>query len=243
MYLKIIFSFLFLFSFSYALEVCYKGYYLIFPLVVDCINYKKGKIEAYAYSTPFGSLFKKVRYEGYSEYIYNNNLLSKRFYFVQQEGRHKYIHNYVFRKNSIFYEKKHYKLENGEYVFKEKKQKVFKVNEIYFDPFTSSIYLYKIIRSKKDGYIPIFYDGRFYKVPYKIESKENLNINGKIYKTQKVYLNPKFESKGLLRPTGNWYLWIDESLNIPVKMQVKFTIGSFKLVLKSLKMEEENESK
>ncbi|RUM50112.1 MAG: hypothetical protein DSY47_02520 [Hydrogenothermus sp.] len=244
MYVKAFLSLLFFFSFSYSLEVCYKGYYIFFPIIVDCINYEPKKVEAYAYSTPFGSLFKKVKYEGNSKYTYENSILvSKQFYFIQQEGKHKYIHHYVFKENTILYEKRHYKLKNDKYIFKDKKQKTFKTKEIFFDPFTSSVYLYKAIKSKKSGYIPIFYDGRFYKVPYKVEKKEKINIDGKIYKTQKVYLNPEFKSKGLLKPTGNWYLWIDENLNIPVKMQVKFTIGSFRLVLKSLKLEEEDESK
>lgn len=217
---------------------------MFFPIIVDCINYEAKKVEAYASSTPFGSLFKKVKYEGNSKYTYENSILvSKQFYFIQQEGKHKYIHHYVLKRNTILYEKRHYKLKNDKYIFKDNKQKTFKTKEIFFDPFTSSVYLYKAIKSKESGYIPIFYDGRFYKVPYKVEKKERINIDGKIYKTQKVYLNPEFKSKGLLKPTGNWYLWIDENLNIPVKMQVRFTIGSFRLVLKSLKLEEEDESK
>jgi hypothetical protein len=218
------------------LEVCYRGYYLFFPVIVDCITYEENKIKAYAYSTPLGSLFKKVKYEGSSTYENKNNkLASKDFFFIQQEGKHKLIHTYIFKKNKIIYQKRHYKLKNDRYFFKEEKKKIFRIKERFFDPFTSSVYLYKIIKTNKQGNIPIFYDGKFYKVPFKVEKEEKLKIDGKIYKTTKVFLNPKFETKGLLKPTGNWYLWIDNNLNIPVKMKINFTIGSFRLIINSLK--------
>ena len=80
-------------------------------------------------------------------------------------------------------------------------------------------------------------------MPFKVQKEEKIKLNGKIYKALKVYLHPEFKTKGLLKPTGNWYLWIDEKLNIPIKMNIKFTIGSFKLILNSLKKEGNDESK
>ena len=230
---------LFLFFFiklSYSVEVCYKGYYVFFPIIVDCIKYEEGKVEAYAYSTPLGSLFKKVEYKGSSVYkLSRGKLQSEKFFFIQIENRHKYIHSYIFENGKIIYQKKHYKLKDGKYVYKDKKEKIFITKESFYDPFTSSVFLYKAIKHKKNGYIPIFYDGMFYKVPYSVKKEENIKIDGKIYKTYKVYINPEFKTKGLLKPTGDWYLWIDKNFNLPVKMQVKFTVGSFKLILKSLK--------
>ncbi len=230
---KVLFLLLFsFFSFSYALETCYKGYYLFLPLVEDCITYKENKISAYAHSTPLGSLFKKVEYKGHS--IYKKNLQPEFFYFVQKEGNKKMIHRYKFSKDYILFEKEIYKLKENEYKFQKKITKKIK-NESYFDPFTASIYLYKKIKEKKEGVLKIFYDGKGYKVPFKVVKKEKIEIEGKKYKTTKVYLHPNFKTKGLLRPTGNWYIWIDEKLNIPVKLKLTFTIGSFKLLLENIK--------
>ncbi|MFN3471084.1 MAG: DUF3108 domain-containing protein, partial [Aquificaceae bacterium] len=46
------------------------------------------------------------------------------------------------------------------------------------------------------------------------------------FKARKVEVYPNIETKGLLKPKGLWYLWIDEETNIPVRMELKFVIGS-----------------
>ncbi|WP_293449156.1 DUF3108 domain-containing protein [Persephonella sp.] len=230
---KVIFLlFLSIFSFSYALETCYKGYYFFLPLVEDCITYEKNKISAYAHSTPLGSLFKRVEYKGYS--IHKENLKPEFFYFVQKEGNKKMIHKYRFSEDYIFFEKEIYKLEGNRYKFQKKLTKKIK-NKDYFDPFTASIYLYNVIKRKKEGFLNIFYDGRRYKVPFKVLKDENLEINSEKHRTKKIYLHPDFKTKGLLKPTGNWYIWVDKKLDIPVKLELTFTIGSFKLLLEKLR--------
>ncbi|RMA97250.1 DUF3108 domain-containing protein [Hydrogenothermus marinus] len=224
--------FLIFFSFLKAetLKTCYKGYYFFLPLVEDCIIYENGKITAKAHSTPIGSLFKKVEYSGYA--IYNKeNLDSKKFYFVQKEGKIKFIHEYTFSKDYIFFKKTEYRLKDNQYIFRKKIEKKIKNNN-YKDPFTSSIYLYTIVKKQKEGNLNIFYDGKGYKVPFKVlNENETIKVNGKKYKTIKVWLHPNFKTRGLLKPTGNWIIWIDKKLNIPVKMSISFTIGSFNLYL------------
>ena len=46
------------------------------------------------------------------------------------------------------------------------------------------------------------------------------------FKARKIEVYPNIETKGLLKPKGLWYLWIDEETNVPVRMDLKFVIGS-----------------
>ncbi len=238
---KIYIFLVFFFSFSFArdLTTCYTGYYIIFPLVENCITYSNGKITANAYSTPLGSLFRQVKYNGYSHYANKNGIKSILFYFVQIEGAHKWIHTYKFTKDYILFEKKEYKLTEKGYKYKKTIKKRIQ-NNGYLDPFTSSIYLYNQIFRKKDGILKIFYDGKGYNVPFKVLNEEKLKILKSKYDTIKVNLHPDFDTKGLLRPTGNWYLWVDKNLKVPVKMELEFTIGSFKLILNKIIWEEKH---
>jgi len=58
-----------------------------------------------------------------------------------------------------------------------------------------------------------------------------IEISGKRYSTWKVLLIPEIETKGLLKPKGKWLVWVDKETNIPVKLSIKFTIGSADVVL------------
>jgi len=55
-----------------------------------------------------------------------------------------------------------------------------------------------------------------------------------MYDTWKVLLVPKVETKGLLKPKGKWFIWVDKETNIPVKLRINFTIGSVTAYLKKL---------
>ena len=235
--IRLFFFLLFLFSFSLSkeLEVCYKGYYIIVPVVKNCIWYKDNVTAAYAYSTPLGSLFKKVKYYGYS---IHKGLSPKNFYFVQNEGVHRYIHDYKFQKRKIYFKKMHFKIKNGKEVLKKKIEKAIQVKRRYFDPFLASDYLYEITKIYKKGVVPIFFDGKFYTVPFKVLKVSKFTLKGKTYNVRKVLLKPDIKTSGLLRPKGDWIIWIDETMHIPIKMQLSFTVGSFKLILDSIKREE-----
>jgi len=50
-----------------------------------------------------------------------------------------------------------------------------------------------------------------------------------------VVLIPEIDTKGTLKPIGNWYLWIDKLTLLPVMLQIKFNIGSAKVYLKSIR--------
>jgi hypothetical protein len=231
-YIILLFLFLYTFSYSKVLETCYKGYYFFLPLVENCITYEDNKISATAHSTTIGSLFKKVEYSGYS--VYKEDLKPAFFYFIQIESDKKIIHSYTFSKDYIIFNKKVFKLEDDKYFFQKEINEKIK-NEGYVDPFLASLYLYKQIKENKNGYLNIFYDGKGYKVPFKILDKEKVQVYGKEYQTIKVYIQPDFKTSGLLKPVGNWYVWIDEKLNVPVKMRLTFSIGTFFLYIESIK--------
>ncbi len=234
---RFLLSLLFFFSFSFAkdIEVCYKGYYIILPVLENCVWYKDNVVAAYAHSTPLGSLFKKVKYYGYSIF---NSLSPKKFYFVQDEGSHRFIHDYSFLKRKIIFKKLHYKIKDSKEVLKNQKKKIFIVQKRYFDPFLASVYLYEITKVYARGTVPIFFDGKFYNVPFKVLKVEKLQFKGKIYSVRKVLLKPNIKTSGLLHPKGDWIVWIDEKMQVPVKMQLSFTVGTFKLILDKIKMEE-----
>jgi len=225
------------FNFLYAetLKTCYTGYYFFIPLIRDCITYNlsEGKVYAHAFSTSIGSIFKKVEYKGYS--LYDKKTLNSRyFYFLQFEGKLRMIHEYKFNNNFIYFSKQIYRRKDKKYRLEKLIKRKYPLKG-YLDPFTASIYLYKKIEGKKKGNLKIFYDGKGYTVPFKVIKEENIYLDGRIYKTLKIFLHPEFKTKGLLRPTGDWFLWIDKKLSIPVKMELSFTIGSFKLYIDEIK--------
>ena len=65
----------------------------------------------------------------------------------------------------------------------------------------------------------------------------NFKVKDKIFDSKKVLIKPEIRGKGLLRPKGNWYIWVDKSTQLPVKMSVGFIIGSVDVVLTQINKE------
>jgi hypothetical protein len=209
------------------LEVCYRIYYLFFPVAENCATYKaKGKeliIEASAKTVVLGKIVKPIHNWG----VAISDLASlkpKEFIFYQREGSFKRDHLYKFygsvvRTKIIKYRKKTDKVER---VF----EKVFWLGDKYVDPFTASAVIYKSIPEKKEGLVRIFYDGRGQSVEYKLVGEERVRTELGNFATWKVELTPNITTRGLLSPKGRWYIWIDKNSKIPVKLKVTFTIGT-----------------
>jgi hypothetical protein len=105
----------------------------------------------------------------------------------------------------------------------------------YGDPYAVALHLFENIGKNKAGTLRLFYDDRFYNVPYSILKEERLSIDGVSYETYRVLVKPYIQGKGLLKPRGDWLLWIDKKSKLPVKMSVGFIIGSVDVVLENLK--------
>jgi len=128
---------------------------------------------------------------------------------------------------------------NGEEIriipWEEKEEGFYASGEILYDPFSASLLIYLNTPSREGGSISLFYDGKVRKVTYRTVGEEEVEVFGRTYRTWKVVFNPEMETKGLLKPRGLWYAWIDKETNIPVRLKVSFTIGSAYIYLEKVK--------
>jgi len=218
-------------SFSNELTACYKAYLFFFPVAESCITYQeKGdtlRVSSLVRTINVGKLVKRVYNRG-EALIDKNTLNPISFKYYQEEGEFKRYQEYNFRKGKIYTKEVKYKKLTNE--VEKEEEKVYE-QEGYLEPYSASLKLYKDSATNKYGTLFMFYDDKKYKIPYSVIGKEELNTDIGSFKTRVIEVSPNVETKGLLKPKGKWYLWIDEDTYLPVKMKLGFVIGSATAVI------------
>ncbi len=225
---KLIIKLLFIISFALPSEekltACYKAYFFILPVAESCITYryeeKLLRIESFIKTTSIGGIFYKIDNFGVS--LLKEDLSEYDFFLLQEEGGYK---------RDIYYHKRDGKLHMFITRYNEGS-----VSDVYYgiyypgealDPISASIFIYCSSFKRKSGYVRLFYDGRVYKIPFFVIGEED----GLLL----VELTPKIYTKGIIKPSGRWLLWLDKEMKIPVKMELEFTLGSAFVELEHIK--------
>ncbi len=220
-------------SWAQELTACYKVYFTFFPVAQTCITYsikdKFAYVESSVKTINVGKLVKRVYNIGSARMVLNHTLEPNFFKYHQEEGNFKRFQEYRFEKGKIYVRRVRYvdltdevkEVSEGVYEYKNSPE-----------PYTASLLLYKATRSTDSGYVNMFYDDDYYKIPYKVVSRfETLEMGERIFRTRLVEVQPNVKTQGLLRPKGSWRLWIDEKTQLPVRMQLSFVIGSVRAEL------------
>ena len=208
--------------FGNTLKLCFKAYYLIFPVGYSCLELKEVSekdliIQGDTRSVFLGSIFRKIRISARSEA--QKDLTSRRFSLKLSSGSYRKIHSYEFKENSVRYEIIVEKERSAQVIRGTKKIK----NPS--DPLTASLFVY-LNASEKNTRHTFFYDGKEQSVEFVVVGKETLERLGREWKTLKVKVVPRVKTSGFLVPKGTWFVWIDEETRIPVRMKISFTLGS-----------------
>ncbi|MCS7262512.1 MAG: DUF3108 domain-containing protein [Aquificaceae bacterium] len=223
-----------LFSFGEELKACYRAYFAFVPVAETCIGYRREanllKVESFARTVGTGKLVKRVYNKG-GAVIELPELKPKRFFYHQEEGEFKRYQEYTFVNDRIRVVEVHFVSLSQEVERREEKEYEYRG---FVDPYTASLMLYKESAKAEQGTIKMFYDDKEYQLPYRVKGKEKVETPAGNFLTRKVDVQPNIETKGLLRPRGTWRLWLDEETNIPVKMELKFVIGSATARLESM---------
>ncbi len=221
-------------SASSELKACYKAYLLFLPVAETCITYRQEnsilKVNSYVRTINVGKLVKRVYNTGGAE-IDLPNLSPKRFVYYQEEGEFKRYQEYIFGKGKIRVAEVKYVKLSDQVEKKEEKEYEYKG---FVDPYTASLLLYRDSARVERGTVKMFYDDKEYWLPYSVIGRERVDTPAGSFITRKLEVYPNIETKGLLKPKGTWYLWIDEETNVPVKMELKFVIGSASARLESI---------
>ncbi|MFN3870242.1 MAG: DUF3108 domain-containing protein [Aquificaceae bacterium] len=213
-------------SIAQELKACYKAYLFFMPVAQTCITYKAEKdtlkAESFVRTINVGRLVKRVYNKG-GAVIRLQDLRPMHFVYYQEEGEFKRYQEYSFTQDKIkVLEVKYVKLTDE---IEKKEEKEYRYRG-YVDPYTAALILYKESEKSDKGTIKMFYDDKEYTLPYKVVGIENLETPLGSFSTRKIEVYPNIETKGLLKPKGTWYLWIDQATNLPVRMELKFVIGS-----------------
>ncbi|MCX7990996.1 MAG: DUF3108 domain-containing protein [Proteobacteria bacterium] len=214
-----------------AITLCYDIEIFIFKVGESCISYKDMDdeilTESFMRTVNIGSVAKRVNDKGYA--IANRDgLKPKKFVFYQEEGNFKRYQSYDFEEGKIKVRETKYKGLTDEIENDENKTYQYKGQR---DPYTLALFLFKEVFKSQSGNLSLFYDDKSYLIPYQVLKDELVKIKDKKYDTKQVLIKPEIKGKGLLRPKGNWYIWVDKKTQLPVKMSVGFIIGSVDVVL------------
>lgn len=217
---------LFSLSFSQELKVCYRAYLFFLPVAETCITYKQEnnnlKTESFVRTINVGKLVKRVYNRGGATIILPD-LKPKHFVYYQEEGEFKRYQEYSFNNHRIRVREIKYIKLSDEVEKKEEKEYEYRG---FVDPYTAGLILYRDSSKVGQGMVKMFYDDKEYFLPYSVKGIEMVETPLGEFKTRKIEVYPNIETKGLLKPKGLWYLWIDEETNMPVRMELKFVIGS-----------------
>lgn len=221
-------------SFAQELKACYRAYLVFLPVAETCITYRvennQLRVESFARTINVGKVVKRVYNRG-GAIIEIQELKPTYFFYYQEEGEFKRRQEYRFSENRIeVSEVKYVKLSDDV----EKREAKEYEQKGFVDPYTASLLLYREVLRSDKGTVKMFYDGREYFLPYAVKSRERVETPAGSFRTRKVEVHPNVETKGLLKPRGVWYLWVDEDMRIPVRMELKFVIGSATAKLESV---------
>ncbi|WP_340694624.1 DUF3108 domain-containing protein [Hydrogenobacter thermophilus] len=220
-----------LLSLAEELTACYRAYFFFLPVAETCITYEDKGTDLYVSSTVktinVGKLVKRVYNRGQA-IIEKNPLSPINFKYYQEEGEFKRYQEYVFKNGKIYVKEIKYKKLSDE--VERSEDKVYQYSN-YVEPYTASLLLYRDSAIKSYGTILMFYDDKDYVLPYSVIKREYTETPAGIFNTRVVEVYPNINTKGLLKPKGKWYLWLDEETYIPVKMQLSFVIGSTEAIL------------
>ena len=223
-----------LITLSKELETCYKVYFWFFPVAESCVEYslngKKLRIKSWAKTIVVGRLVKRVNSWGESTL---EGLKPVSFALFQREGSFIRDHIYFFKRHGI-----DYKIVRHKRGKEEVKEGFFESSVYLFDPFSTSLLIYIDTPNYEGSTINVFYDEKIQNVRYRTVGEGTIEVLGKDYPTWKVLLVPEIDTKGMLKPRGKWFAWIDKNTNIPVKLRVSFTIGSAEVLLYKVRGEE-----
>ncbi len=209
------------FSKEIHFSTCYKGYYFFIPVIKNCISYDeidgKGKFTTNVKTIGILKAFKDIKYTGIA---LSKNNFSERFFFIQRERDFSVEYWYEFRENLIFSNKT---VKKGGNI--KRFSKVIDNKDRYLDPFTASVLLFKNFKTRKEGFMKIFFNGKKYKIPYRLSGKEIIKAGKRQYRCYVVLVEPDLKGEGLLKIKGQWKLWIDEKTGFPVKVKAVFDKG------------------
>ncbi|MFN7065386.1 MAG: DUF3108 domain-containing protein [Aquificaceae bacterium] len=204
------------------LKACYRAYLFLLPVAETCITYRqegdKLKTESFVKTINVGKLVKRVYNKG-EAIISLSDLKPIHFVYYQEEGEFKRFQEYRFSEDRIRVTEIKYVKLTDEIEKREEKEHIYRG---YVDPYTASLMLYKDTARFESGTVRMFYDDKEYILPYSVKGMERIGE----FNARKVEVYPNIETKGLLRPRGTWYLWVDQETNLPIRMELKFLIGS-----------------
>lgn len=221
-------------SVANKLTACYKAYFIFLPVAETCITYEDlGKdlyISSVVRTVNVGKLVKRVYNRG-QVLIEKEALKPISFKYYQEEGEFKRYQEYRFRDGKIYTKEIKYKKLSDQ--VEKSEEKVYQ-EAGYVEPYTASLLLYRDSALKNYGNILMFYDDKQYVLPYSVLGRENIDTDLGTFNTRMVEVYPNIETKGLLKPRGKWYLWVDEDSYLPVKMSLSFVIGSVNAIITSM---------
>ncbi|MDW8066604.1 MAG: DUF3108 domain-containing protein [Aquificaceae bacterium] len=225
---------LFSLAFSGELKACYRAYLLFMPVAETCITYKREgqhlRTDSFVRTINVGKIVKRVYNKGGAT-VELPELKPKHFVYYQEEGEFKRYQEYKFLNSRIKVLEINYVKLSDEVERREEKEYEYRG---FVDPYTASLILYRDSAKSEQGTIRMFYDDKEYWLPYSVKGRERVETPSGSYYARKVEVRPNIETKGLLKPKGVWYLWIDEETNLPVRMELKFVIGSASAKLERL---------
>lgn len=217
-----------------SVTACYNVKVFFLTVGESCITYKfindRLNISSFMRTTNIGSIAKHINDYGSSE-LTLKGLKPSYFTFYQEEGRFKRYQEYKFLTEKVIAKEIKYKGLTTE-IEKEENKSYQLRDEV--DPYTAALYLFKKSEKHEKGTIGIFYDDKFYRIPWQKIGEYRLQTKLDVLDTIKVMVQPNIKGKGLLQPKGDWYLWIDKKTSLPVLMEVGFIIGSVKVIIEKI---------
>lgn len=214
---------------------CYDVELFFLKVGESCITFRDDKetvsVSSFMRTVNIGSLAKRINDKG-EGVVGKAGYKARLFRFHQEEGQFKRYQEYNFVNNKVYVRETRYKGLSDVIIKDERKE--YEAND-YLDPYAAALYLFENIEKNQNGTIKLFYDDRFYNIPYWRLKKEETIIDGVRYETYKVLIKPYIQGKGLLKPKGDWYLWVDRQSKMPIKMRVGFIIGGVDVLIKSLR--------
>ncbi len=220
-----------LISFPSMLETCYKVFFWFVPVADSCVIYIKDgneiHIKSWAKTATLARMVKPV--DSWGE-VFMEDMAPVRFFLSQKEGSFMRDHYYEFMEDGISFRMVR-KKEKGNEI----KEGFFPTQETLYDPFSATFLLYVNTPFEGKRAVKLFYEGKVQRIEYAFAGEEEVEVYTKVYRAWKILLLPKVKTKSLLKPTGEWFVWIDKETNIPVKLKVSFNVGSAIVLLKEVR--------
>ena len=214
-------------SHAESLKVCYEADFLI-KIGESCVTYDTGsdgvlQFKSVQHTTGIIDVAHHIEQKVMAQ-LRIDPVASIYLFFYEKNSAKSLTHHYFYKNSMVGYS-------SNSFRFKDKVYKSVKKDfgaKGVLDPVAAvlSAQLHHVSK----GEMTSFFEGKYIDITYKDAGRADVEFEGLKYRCRKVDFKIPVSTSSVVTPTGVWRVYIDEKTGMIMRLELKFPLGSAKLI-------------